>query len=80
MNEIVVVFERVAAVVTVYELNPIGAPDGKLPKKFATETFLFIGVPVGSSTTWNKSADAIPVDKSVRAVIFLSAISLISLI
>ena len=60
------------AVVTVSELKPTGAPDGRFSKKFATLTFLLIGVPVGSSTTWNKSADAIPVDKSVKAVIFLS--------
>ena len=77
MKEIVVVLDRVAAVVTVSELKPIGAPLGRLPKKFATLTFLLIGVPVGSSTTWNKSAEAIPVDKSVKAVIFLSAIGLL---
>ena len=43
MKEIVVVFDRVAAVVTVSELKPIGAPLGRLPKKFATLTFLLIG-------------------------------------
>ena len=46
-----IVFDSVAAVVTVSELNPTGAPLGKLPSKFAMLTFLLIGVPVGSSTT-----------------------------
>ena len=72
--EFEVVPPKVAAVVTVSELKPTGAPVGRFPKKSATLNFLLIGVPDGSSTTWNKSADATPVDKSVNAVIFLSAI------
>ena len=55
--------------------NPIN--EGRLLTKLVTDTFLLIGVPVGSSTTWSKSAPAIPVERSVKAVIFLSAIWLL---
>ena len=71
MKEIVVVLDRVVSCYS-FRTETNWAPLGRLPKKFATLTFLLIGVPVGSSTTWNKSAEAIPVDKSVKAVIFLS--------
>ena len=70
MKEIVVVFDRVAAVVTVSELKPIGAPLGKLPRKSATLNFLLIGVPVGSSTTWNKSADALDRVKDLEDILY----------
>ena len=40
-------------------------------------TFLFIGVPEGSSTTWTKSSLAEAVPNDVNAVIFLSAILVI---
>ena len=36
--------------------------------------YILIGVPVGSSITCSKSAPATPVERSVNAVIFLSAI------
>ena len=48
--------------------------EGMLLKTSYAAIFLLIGVPVGSSTTWNKSADAILSPKSVNAVTFLSAI------
>ncbi len=48
--------------------------DGILLKTFSADTFLLIGVPDGSSTTWNKSTLANAVPKSVSAVTFLSAI------
>ena len=51
--------------------NPIKV--GRLLMKLVTLTFLLIGVPVGSSITCRRSAPAIPVERSVSAVIFLSA-------
>ena len=48
--------------------------EGMLLKTSSAAIFLLTGVPLGSSTTWNKSAEANESPKSVNDVIFLSAI------
>ena len=53
---------------------PFGGGEGMLLKASALVIFLLIGVPVGSSTTWNKSPAAMLSPKSDNAVTFLSAI------
>ena len=63
--------------IVTFELAPgfIVTAVGMLANKLDTDIFLLIGVPDGSSITCSKSAAAMfPEPRSVKAVIFLSAI------
>ena len=57
-----------------YEVEFKPNQDGMLLKTSSAAIFLLIGVPLGSSTTWNKSTAARPSPRSVNCVTFLSAI------